>query len=58
MMIVYFFALPLACFAIGVVCGRRSVTYAEDIAHEYDSIVDADEITHVEYTHDQMGYDK
>ena len=52
------FLLPLGCFFIGVICGQRSVIYREDIAAECDSIADNDDIVHVEYTHDQMGYDK
>lgn len=56
------FLLPIACFFIGVVCGQRSVIFREDIAAEaeYEPVAEDDgiEITHVEYTHDQMGYDK
>ena len=58
MIIITNILLPLACFAIGVVCGRRSVIYVEDIASEYESLTDNEDITHVEYTSDQLGYDK
>lgn len=27
-------ALPIMCFIIGVVCGRRSITYKEDFSSE------------------------
>ena len=54
----YNMVLPILCYIIGVICGRRSVIYKEDIASEFESIVEDDELTHVEYTHEQMGYEK
>lgn len=47
--------VPILCYIIGVICGRRSVLYKEDLASEFD---EETEIAHVSYTPEQMGYDK
>lgn len=54
----YNLMLPILCYIIGVICGRRSVIFREDIAAEFAPVAEDDELTHVEYTHDQLGYDK
>ena len=50
--IVYNLLLPILCYAIGVICGIKSTQV------KIKPFADEDEIQHVEYTHDQMGYDK
>ena len=52
--------LPLATYFIGVLIGRRSAfksfeNYQEPVIED---IVDPEEIQHVGYTLDQMGFDK
>ena len=45
--------------ALGVLAVYRTLLYREDIASELsDSIVEDDDIIHVGYTAEQMGYDK
>ena len=41
-------------YVLGVFCGVMAVTHRDDIKSE----IDDDDIQHVGYTQDQMGYDK
>ena len=50
-------ALPMCCFAIGVMCGRRSVKYKDAIISECADDID-ECIQHVGYTPEQCGRDK
>ncbi len=53
-MIIYNLILPILCYALGVFCGVMAVKRGDDIRSE----IDDEDIQHVGYTHEQMGYDK
>lgn len=53
-LLIYNLLLPLLCYVLGVFCGVMEVTHRDDIKSE----IDDDDIQHVGYTQDQMGYDK
>lgn len=53
-MLIYNLVLPILCYALGVFCGVMAVKRGDDIRSE----IGDEDIQHVGYTHEQMGYDK